>query len=84
MDVAPVLRVCFSEYWYNQGKPEKDDTCLHCCVRAVLRKSSNECGVATARETTNKKNKESTECRKERIEEPNKDERRREEEQTGR
>ena len=55
MDVAPVLRVCFSVYWYNQGKPKKDDACLHCCVRALLLESTNECGVATARETTNGK-----------------------------
>ena len=53
MEATPVLRVCFSVYWYKQGKPEKDDACFHCCVRILLWKSTNECGVATARETTN-------------------------------
>ena len=51
-----VLRVCFSVYWYNQGKPKKDDARLHCCATAFLWKS-NECGVAAARETTSNENK---------------------------
>ena len=53
MEATQGLRVRFPVDWYNQGKPKEEDACLHCCVRALLWKSSNDCGVATARETTN-------------------------------